>query len=377
MPTPAAQGMRLTGRGRRAARRAWILAACSFVLGVVAGASADAGLHLPAATHLRPPGGPVSIVWGGDTTLGSYRGLPPRHGKSQLKRVAPVLRAADLAVVNLEGTFGPADTAKCGAGVSATCFPFQAPAKNAGALSWAGVDLVNTANNHAYDYLAKGWVATRAALIRARVQATGAIDEVRVIERNGTRVAFVGFSTYKWSANMSDLPQVRALVASAARQADVVVVLMHAGAEGADLIHVPEGREEAYGEDRGDSRLFARTAVDAGADLVLGSGPHVLRGMQVYKGRLIAYSLGNLAGWHNFSAHGNLALSALLRVDLAPDGALSRGRVVSLKLVGAGIPVRDRGGEAERLMRVLSRQDFGRASPWPKHARGAFGPHSP
>ena len=83
-----------------------------------------------------------------------------------------------------------------------------------------------------------------------------------------------------------------------------MVVLMHAGAEGADRTHVPAGREEAYGEDRGDSPLFARTAIDAGADLVLGSGPHVLRGMQLYKGRLIAYSLGNLAGWHNFSRHG-------------------------------------------------------------------------
>jgi hypothetical protein len=377
MAGPSTQGVRLTGRGQRAVRGAWLLAACSFVLGLGMGAGGNSGLHVPSAARVRPPGGPVSLVWGGDLTPGSYRGLPPRPGRVQLKRVARVLRASDLAVVNLEGTFGPADTAKCAPGTSATCFPFQAPPENARSLSWAGIDLVNTANNHAYDYLGEGWVATRAALIRAGVQATGAVGEVHVIERNGTRVAFVGFSTYKWSADMSDAVEVRALVASAARQAEVVVVLMHAGAEGADQIHVPEGAEQAYGEDRGDSRAFARRAIDAGADLVLGSGPHVLRGMQVYKGRLIAYSLGNLAGWHNFSAHGNLAVSALLVVDVAPDGALSRGRVISLRLVGAGVPVIDRGDEGEKLMRVVSRQDFGRSSPWRKGERGAFGPHSP
>jgi poly-gamma-glutamate capsule biosynthesis protein CapA/YwtB (metallophosphatase superfamily) len=282
--------------------------------------------------------------------------------------VARVLRASDLAVVNLEGTFGPATTSKCAIGVSPTCFPFQAPAGNARTLRWAGVDMVNTANNHAYDYGPEGWVATRTALIRAGVRATGAIGEVQVIERNGTRVAFAGFSTYKWSAPMSDPVQVRAIVAEADKQADVVVVLMHAGAEGADRTHVPVGREEAYGEDRGDSRAFARTAIDAGADLVLGSGPHVLRGMQMYKGRLVAYSLGNLAGWHNFGVHGTLALSALLKVKLAPDGRLTRARLVSLRLRGAGVPRVDHGRAAERLVRRLSKSDFG--------AR-AFRPHSP
>ena len=167
---------------------------------------------------------------------------------------------------------------------------------------------------------------------------------------------------------MSDLAQVKALVAEADRQADVVVVLMHAGAEGADRTHVPVGREEAYGEDRGDSRSFAHLAVDAGADLVLGSGPHVLRGMELYKGRLIAYSLGNLAGWHNFGIHGTLALSGLVKVDLAPDGRLRRGRLVSLELRGAGIPHVDRRRAAERLVRRLSRSDFGQT---------AFTPHSP
>jgi poly-gamma-glutamate capsule biosynthesis protein CapA/YwtB (metallophosphatase superfamily) len=309
---------------------------------------------------MRPPGGPVSLVWGGDVTLGSYRGLPPKHGRPQLAKVARVLRAADLGVVNLEGTFGPATTSKCAPGASATCFPFQAPRGNARTLAWAGIDLVNTANNHAYDYGPKGWVATRAALIRANVQATGAVSEVNVIERNGTRVAFVGFSTYKWSAPMSDPAQVRALIAEADRQAEVVVVLMHAGAEGADLIHVPSGREQAYGEDRGDSRLFARTAIDAGADLVLGSGPHVLRGIECFRRRVIAYSLGNFVGYRTLSTGGVTALSGVLRVRIARNGRFLGGRFHPVRLRHPGVPRRDRSRASTRLVRRLSRQDFGR-----------------
>ena len=122
-----------------------------------------------------------------------------------------------------------------------------------------------------------------------------------MVERDGFKVAFVGFSTYRWSAPMSSDAAVRRLVRAAARRAPVVVAMFHAGAEGADKTRVPGGREHAFGEDRGDSRHFARAAIDAGADLVVGSGPHVVRGLELYRGRLIAYSLGNLTGYRNFS----------------------------------------------------------------------------
>jgi poly-gamma-glutamate capsule biosynthesis protein CapA/YwtB (metallophosphatase superfamily) len=101
-------------------------------------------------------------------------------------------------------------------------------------------------------------------------------------------------------------------------------------------------------------------AVDAGADLVLGSGPHVLRAMEVYRGRLIAYSLGNFAGYHNFSLEGDLGESAILRVTLDADGRARSGRVTSIRLVGAGQPEVDSSGAGARLVEELSRADLGR-----------------
>jgi hypothetical protein len=327
-------------------RLAWICAALA-----LCGCGAE-------AAAVTPPPGPVSVVWGGDVTLGSSYGRPPDAGWPQLRGVARTLRAANLAAVNYEGTFGPGGSSKCAGSRSPDCFAFQAPPRNARTLARAGVDVVNHANNHAFDYGARGWRSTRDALGAAGVRATGAPGEIALLRRNGTRIALAGFSTYPWSASMSDPAEVRSLVGRAAREAEIVIVFMHAGAEGADKAHVPHGTEHAFGEDRGDSRSFARTAIDAGADLVLGSGPHVLRGLELYKGRLIAYSLGNLAGWHNFNTGGRSGLSALLTLALAPDGRFFAGRITPLALDRTGVPHADPRAAATRLIRSLTRGDF-------------------
>ena len=301
----------------------------------------------------------VSLTWGGDVTLGSSYGQPPRAGWPQLAPIARVLRASDVTALNYEGTFAPGGASKCGGGRS-QCFAFQAPARNARSLRRAGVDLANLANNHAYDFGPRGYASTRGALRRAGVQPTGGPSEVRVLRRNGTRIAFVGFASYPWSGRLNDPGAVRALVRRADRRADIVVVLFHGGAEGADRTHTPGGPETAFGENRGDLRAFARTAIRAGADMVLGSGPHVLRGLELYHRRLIAYSLGNLTGWHNFDTSGPvLSLSALLTVHVSRTGRFREGEIASLRLDGTGVPHPDRSDRAAELMRRLSYSDFG------------------
>jgi hypothetical protein len=132
---------------------------------------------------------------------------------------------------------------------------------------------------------------------------------------------------------------------------------MHAGAEGAQADHVT-GREEVYlGEDRGNPEAFAHMAVDAGASLVIASGPHVLRGLQFYRGHLIAYSLGNFAGYGNFSIHGDLTMSAILRVRLSSSGRFERARLYPVLLAGTGRPVP--GGGAISFLARLCATDFG------------------
>ena len=172
------------------------------------------------------------------------------------------------------------------------CFAFRAPPAYAADLRHAGFTVLNNANNHSYDFGAAGQEQTVSALHAAGIAQTGLPGEITVVRARGLRVAFVAFAPYSDTANLLDLPGGRALIQKARLQADLVVVYMHAGAEGSDAGHVT-GREETYvGEDRGNPEAFAHMAIDAGADLVIASGPHVVRGMEFYHRHLIAYSLG-------------------------------------------------------------------------------------
>jgi hypothetical protein len=296
-------------------------------------------------------------------------GSPPERGRALFAAMRDKLSAPDLMIANLEGTFSAGGSSKCGAD-STNCYAFQAPLANAPALKWAGIDMVSLANNHTFDYFAAGMTQTTKALATNDIEYTGLPKQITVADVDGVRVATVGFSPYPWNGNINDIPAAEKLVRRAAADADVVVVLMHAGAEGADEIHTPQGTEVAFGENRGDSRAFAHAMIDAGADLVLGSGPHVIRGIERYKDRLIAYSLGNFAGWDNFGLSGNLGLSGLLTVKVDAKGRVLGGRWLSVRLAEPGVPVTDSAHTSARMVSDLSAQDFSRT--YDLDAKGYF-----
>ncbi len=306
--------------------------------------------------HRRPPS--LTLQWVGDMALSTERGLPPGGFLGAVHAMRGYLRGADLTVGNLEGTLSSGGESKCGAGAGGgSCFAFQAPPADAEQLRAAGFDLVNQANNHSMDYGASGRAQTLAALRRAGVAQTGLPGEITTVKVGTTPVAFVGFAPYAFDANLLDIPAARALIRRARRQARVVVVLIHAGAEGADRDHTPYGEEHFLGEDRGDPRAFAHAAIDAGASLVLGSGPHVIRGVERYRKRPIAYSLGNFVGYHTLSGGGLLSESGIFRVRLSARGGLLAARWISVHLAD-GLPHPERDDAAARLVARLSREDF-------------------
>ena len=327
---------------------------------ILLGAASGPSVRVEVADLERGVPRALSVAWGGDTVLGSSYGLPGRHGRSLLAPVRADLRRADLALLNYEGTFAKGGTPKCPPVTNGTGFAFQAPPRNARALRWAGVDAVNLANNHSLDAGIEGLVETQAALRRAKVASTGQPGVIRFITRRGTRIALVGFAPYPWANDLADLDAADALVRTADARADLVIVMAHIGAEGGDdVTRTPRGPESSFGEFRGDARAFARRVVDAGADLVLGSGPHVLRGVERYKGRTIAYSLGNLAGLDTFSTRGAASLSGVLEVRVGRTGVSRAVRLRSLRLTDRGEARRDPSAASRALVRRLSRRDFG------------------
>jgi poly-gamma-glutamate capsule biosynthesis protein CapA/YwtB (metallophosphatase superfamily) len=173
-------------------------------------------------------------------------------------------------------------------------------------------------------------------------------------------VALVAFQTSASCNDVNDIPGAKRLVAKAKGEADLVIVSFHGGAEGTKATRVKDGMETYLGEKRGDLKAFARGVVDAGADLVLGHGPHVLRGMELYKERLIAYSLGNFATYGRFNLSGPLGVTVVLEASLAEDGRFVGGRLLSVKQEGEGIPKPDPTDRGARLVKELTQLDFPR-----------------
>jgi hypothetical protein len=318
-----------------------------------------AGGQEAAAVAPAPPvedAEPVTIAAVGDTVMGSLPyGLPPDGGASFFDEVDHLL-VGDVVLGNLEGTLASGGVSKCGSG-SSNCFAFRTPPSYARHIKEAGFTVMNLANNHAYDFGASAQRETVAALTRVGVRNTGRPGTMAVQRVGGQRLAILGFASYDWANPLLDIPRARKLVREAARKAEIVIVTFHGGAEGSDKTHVPQGSEYFLGENRGDLRRFSKAVIDAGADIVIGHGPHVLRGMEVYKGRLIAYSLGNFGGYEVFGLNPTTATSMVLRVTLTPDGRLQRARIRPTQLVGNGTPAP--GGYAISMVRGLSRDDFG------------------
>ena len=299
----------------------------------------------------------ITLEWVGDIALSTQRGLPPGGLDRALAPVRALLHHADITLGNLEGTLSTGGGSKCGGVGSGDCFAFQAPPSIAGELRTAGFRLVNQANNHSLDYGRSGRAQTIAALRRAHVAYTGLPGEITVLHTDGARVAFVGFAPYAYDANLLDIRAAQSLVRRARKAAPYVVVIIHAGAEGAAALHTPGGSEYYLGENRGDARAFAHAVINAGASIVVGSGPHVVRGIQRYHGRLIAYSLGNFVGYHTLAGGGILSESAILRVELGPGGRVLAGRWIPIRLV-EGLPRADPSGASAKLVAKLSREDF-------------------
>jgi hypothetical protein len=342
--------------------------AAALLTAVTLGGDSPALAESRAAAKRPPPAGSerrdrraLTINWVGDMALATRYGVPATPSPALLAGVKRDLTGADLTIGNLEGTLGTGGVPKCAPG-AANCFSFQAPAAYAHLFRDTGFDVMNVANNHAYDYGAEGQRQTLDALTAAGIRRAGLPGEITHVRVGDIRVAVVGFAPYPWAARLEDLPAARDLVAQAESDADVVLVLMHAGAEGTAAAHTPEGVEMAFGESRGPTREFAHTVVDAGADLVLGSGPHVVRGLERYRGRVIAYSLGDFLGYHTFGLGGALSESAILRVRLRADGRTAGGRWIPLRLVEPGLPQPDPAAASTDTARTLSEEDFGESA---------------
>ena len=285
--------------------------------------------------------------------------LPDDDGVSFLAHVTPTLAAADIAFGNLEGVLvdGGEPGKKCSN--PSACYLFRSPTRYAEHYRDAGFDVLSLANNHARDFGEEGRTSSMEAIAAAGMHHTGRVDDFASFEQNGVKIAVLAYAVTKNSNMLLDYDLAFATVEEFAATHDIVVVSFHGGAEGVDTTHIPFAEEEYFGEPRGDVVWFARGVIDAGADLVVGHGPHVVRGMERYRERLIAYSLGNFATYYGISVAGIKGIAPVLTATLDGEGKFIEGNIVSTIQLRPDGPSIDPEHRALNLIRGLSVEDFG------------------
>ena len=300
--------------------------------------------------------GRAVIAFGGDVMV------PENVGKARaaafLSGLAPVFSQADAAFVNLEGPIGgdPTDTKKC---KTEDCYILHQSPWIAESLAHIGVKVVSVANNHAEDMGKSGMASTDAALAKVGIIAAGRFThKTAVLEIGGMRIAFLGFASFSGVPDLRNRDSAIAQIRDAKAKYDAVVVSMHAGCEGDVASVIPDGEERCFGENRGNTRGFARAAAEAGATIVVGHGPHVLRGWENWNGVPIFYSLGNLATGAGIRVVGKSALAPVLMATFErnQDGTVkvTSFEIVSFKQAYGTGPRLDPEGAAKKEMMALS-----------------------
>lgn len=302
----------------------------------------------------------IQLAAVGDIMLGTdfpKDTLPP-DDLNILANVTPVLRQADITFGNLEGVLldGGEPSKKCK--TLSACYLFRTPTRYGVRLKDAGFDVMSLANNHARDFGEEGRDSSMQALSSLGIHHSGRIDDVASWQVKGLKVAMIAFAPFGNSHDMLDIDKAVKLVAELAAEHQIVMVSIHAGAEGLDATHIPFDTEYYHGEDRGDSVKFAHAVIDAGADIVIGHGPHVPRAVELYKGRLVAYSLGNFCTHWGISVAGIKGLAPILMANLAANGAFLEGQIVSARQQRPEGPILDEKHTAARMIRELTEQDF-------------------
>lgn len=307
-----------------------------------------------------PPPPTVRLKAVGDMVLGTNypRNRLPSPPETLFRAVLPLLQEADLVFGNFESTltnFGrPSKDAS-----RPNVFVFRTPPSYSQLLRSTGFQVLNIANNHALDFGRQGFQDTAAAIEQQGMQVVGRKDDITYSRLdNGLTVGWVGFSAGTQLNSLQALGSAQSLVRAAQANADMVVVSFHGGAEGTGAMRTRNRTEYFFGENRGNLVEFSRTLIDAGADLVLGHGPHVPRALELYQGKLIAYSLGNFVGYRTLSTQAQLGDSLVLEVELDREGNLLRGKIHPVRLDRNGIPKPTANPATIKLMHRLTRSDF-------------------
>ncbi len=305
----------------------------------------------------------VSIIGVGDIMLGTNfphpKYMPPQNGDNLMKGLYPLISDASISFGNLEGSFSDSlpITKRCQD--TANCYAFRSPDFLFKHIADAGFDVLSMANNHSGDLGVPGRLNTIKQIENAGLNHVGLLEYPSVvIERDGVKFGFCAFAPIKGTCDLNDEKEAERIVRSLNDRCDVTVVSFHGGAEGSKYEHLTREREMFLGENRGNVYEFARKMIDAGADVIFGHGPHVLRAVDLYKDRFIIYSLGNFCTYSRMKVSGINGLAPILKVFTNKKGEFKKAELISCKQIkGLGTRI-DKLNKAALKLKELTLSDI-------------------
>ena len=305
----------------------------------------------------------ISIIGVGDMMLGtnypSESYLPMNDGKDILSPVKHIISKADIAFGNLEGVIlSEGGTVKTCSNPD-VCYAFRMPNHYVNYFKDVGFDVLSIANNHVGDFGEEGRDNTAKMLGQAGINFAGLTKyPYTTFEKNGLKYGFCAFAPNNGTIDMNDSKNAIGIVEHLDSICDIVIVSFHGGAEGATRNHITRSDELYLGENRGNPYKFARTVIDAGADIVFGHGPHVTRAIDIYNGRFIAYSMGNFATYGRFNLKGLCGIAPIIKLNVNKKGEFISGNIYSTKQIGEGGPIIDNDNMALKEIINLTQSDI-------------------
>jgi hypothetical protein len=302
----------------------------------------------------------IKITAVGDIMVGTVYpspSVPEGDGFYLFQEAESIIKKGDIRIGNLESALSDSGSLRKNV-VEGKSYAFRTPEKYVKTLKYAGFNVLNIANNHIRDFGDISVSRTKKVLSENLIQYTGFLNDFGFFDINNKKICVVGFSNYSLMNDLTDLKKSYNLIDSLSKLYDIVIVTFHGGQEGKNALHIKDTVEYMYGEYRGNIYRFAHTVIDAGADLVIGHGPHVVRALELYRGKLIAYSLGNFMTFSGINISGINGLAPILYVELDTLGNFVSGKIYPFKQEKFKGVIFDKDYEVVKLMKSLTESDF-------------------
>lgn len=305
----------------------------------------------------------VSIIGVGDIMMGTNYPkeyyLPPDSGKHLLANVYDILSDSDITFGNLEGVLLDEGGTPKNCNNPAACYLFRTPVYFSKYLRKAGFTVMSLANNHANDFGEEGRAETMRVLDSLKINYAGLEEQpFATFMLDGMKYGFAAFAPNTGTVSIHDTVRAFNIIAHLDSISDIVIASFHGGAEGSKHELVTRSTEYYYGENRGDVYRFSRILIDAGADIVFGHGPHVTRALDIYKNRLICYSLGNFCTYGRFNLRGPNGIAPVIKAHVDSKGKFLFGEVIPIYQPGAGGPQVDPRKRVIYKLQELNRINF-------------------